>query len=80
MHARPEIREILISHKLQRWCPDWATPACVPELLALAGKAQLRKAIRATRGASPSSGLDPGVGVPADLTTRNPTHGKHRYG
>jgi hypothetical protein len=48
--------------------PDWAAPARVPELLALAGKAQLRKAIRPARGTSPPSGLDPGVGVPADLS------------
>jgi hypothetical protein len=48
--------------------PDWAAPACVPELFALAGKAQLRKAIRSTRGTSPPSGLDPGVGVSAGLS------------
>lgn len=67
-HARTTRSETnLVKPKTAEVVDDWAAPACVPELLAFACKAQLRKAIRPARGACPASGLDPSVGVPADL-------------
>ena len=68
-HARTRRDVSTVSDKPQ--VAGWSRSgrsACVPESLALAGKAQLRKAIRPARGTSPPSGLDLCVGVSADLS------------
>ena len=66
MHARPEVKQILISHKLRRWASIGRCPTAYPNCSPSRARRNYSRLCTARR-TRPPSGLDFGFGIPATL-------------
>jgi len=72
MHARPEVREILIAGKLKRWALIGQHPHAYPNCSPARGAAEFFETVFPLSADRAAPRYDPGLGVPSYLTRDEP--------